>query len=304
MSYFHEYLDKMQKENLSILDLQQELSKQLGIINNAWECYSFIFSTAMNKDVPGVSLNSDDFQMIFDMLRNINHERILVILQTPGGCGQTAERIAKYLHKKFKEVHFLISGEALSAGAILALSGHEILMTENGSLGPIDAQMSIGRSWVSAHDYITWIDNIRKQVDDVGGLHPVDATILAQITPGEIEGVHTALNFAISRVEEWLEKYKFRSWNITEGNNKTVTPKMKKDRAHQIAEELTNQQRWRSHGTRLTIEDLEGIGLKVIKVEDKQEIREPVSRAQALTSLIFAISSIFKMYVDVGRAHV
>ena len=44
MSYFHEYLDKMQKENLSILDLQQELSKQLGIINNAWECYSFILA--------------------------------------------------------------------------------------------------------------------------------------------------------------------------------------------------------------------------------------------------------------------
>ena len=34
-------------------------------------------------------------------------------------------------------------------------------MTETGSLGPIDAQVKIGRSIVSAHDYKAWIDEKR-----------------------------------------------------------------------------------------------------------------------------------------------
>lgn len=301
MSYIHEYLDRMQKEGLSIIDLQQELSKQLGAINQEWDCYSFIFASAMNKHVPGAGLNSDDFQVIYDMLKDVNHRRILMILQTSGGCGQTAERIAKYLHNKFEEVHFLIAGEALSAGTILALSGHEILMTENGSLGPIDAQMNIGRSWVSAHDYITWMENLVQQVNTNGGVHPVDATILAQITPGELQGVNTALNFAIDRVEEWLARYKFRDWTITADRGVAVDEDFRKQRAHEIAKELTNQQRWRSHGTRLSIEDLERLKLKVIKVEEHKSISEPVARIHALLWVIFGTSSVFKTYADVEK---
>lgn len=40
----------------------------------------------------------------------------------------------------------------------MVLSGDNIYMTETGSLGPIDAQVKIGRSVVSAHDYKAWVD--------------------------------------------------------------------------------------------------------------------------------------------------
>lgn len=298
MSLIHEYLTQMQENGLSVLDLQQEMSRQLERINQAWDCYALVYAAAMNKDAPGRDLNSDDFHVIQDMLKDVEHRRVLIYLQTPGGCGQTAERIAKYLHNKFDEVHFLVAGEAMSAGTILALSGHEILMTESGSLGPIDAQMKIGRSWVSAHDYITWINTVRKQVEETGGVHPVDANILAQITPGELQGVHTALTFAIKRVEEWLATYKFRDWTRTEDRGLEVDDAMRKQRAHEIAEELTNQQRWCSHGTRLSIKDLDGLKLKVIRVDGNEALAEPVARITALLWVLFANSSIYKTYAD------
>lgn len=301
MSYLHEYLERMQNDRMSILDLQQQLSGQLEIINKAWNCYTFVYASAMTKDVPSLAMNSDDFHVIHDMMPKENGERVLVYLQTPGGCGQTAERIAKFLHERFKEVHFLIAGDAMSAGTILALSGHEILMSDGGSLGPIDAQMRIGRSWFSAHDYISWMDNLRAQVDKEGGVHQVDATILAQITPGEVRGVHTALNFAIDRVERWLAQYKFRDWKITEGRGVHVDEEMRKARAREIASELTNQEKWRSHGTRLAIQDLHDLGLQIHRVEDLPEIAEAVARVKALLWVIFSNSTIFKVYADSVR---
>ncbi|GFM33271.1 SDH family Clp fold serine proteinase [Desulfovibrio subterraneus] len=298
MSYLHEYLDKMQKDHLGILDLQQELSKQLEEINKIWECYSFVYASALTKDVPTLSMNSDDFHVIHDMMAGDKPKRVLVYLQTPGGCGQTAERIAKFLHERFEEVHFLIAGDAMSAGTILALSGHEILMSDGGSLGPIDAQMRIGRSWCSAHDYITWMETLRTKVQQEGGVHPVDGTILAQISPGEVRGVHTALSFAIDRVERWLTQYKFRDWSTTEGRRLPVDEDMRKARAREIANELTNQEKWRSHGTRLTISDLRELGLQIHRVEDHPELAEPVARVKALLWVIFSNSTIFKMYAD------
>lgn len=66
----------------------------------------------------------------------------------------------------------MIAGEAKSAGTILVLSGDNIFMTDTGSLGPIDAQVRIGRSVVSAHDYKEWIDLKREEALKNGSLNP------------------------------------------------------------------------------------------------------------------------------------
>jgi len=69
----------------------------------------------------------------------------------------------------------------------MVLSGDEILMTETGSLGPIDAQMQIGRSVISAYDYTEWVELKREEAGKTGKLNPFDATMVAQITPGDWE---------------------------------------------------------------------------------------------------------------------
>ena len=138
-------------------------------------------------------------------------KKIDFYIETPGGSGETAEDIVRFLHGNFESVSFVISGEAKSAGTIIVLSGDDILMTKTGSLGPIDAQMKIGRSIISAYDYMEWVDDKREEAEKNSKLNPFDATMVAQITPGELGSVYHALKFAEDLVVEWLINYKFKN---------------------------------------------------------------------------------------------
>lgn len=295
MGYIHEYLELMHK-GYSIINLQDELCSLLGKINEHCECASFLYAGSLEKPIREAAMIREDFTVTYDMLRSIRGKKLLVYLETSGGCGQTAERIAKFFREQFEEVVFVIAGSAMSAGTILALSGDEIFMTKGGNLGPIDAQILLGRTYISAHDYISWINKRRNEAESRQTLNPVDATIIAQISPGELRGMHTALNFAIDLVKDWLTKYKFKNWQQTEATKKTVTLEMKEKRASEIASALTDQSKWRSHGRAITIDDLEQIGLKIHRVEDDNVLSDIIHRIQVICWLLFSNSTTYKLY--------
>jgi hypothetical protein len=248
------YIEKQLKPE----ELQLELKNLIRQYNALTDRYLFIYCAALAKVNDDISLEQDDYFIVHDLLYElVGINSIDFYVETPGGSGETAEEIVRFLHKKFPNV--LIAGEAKSAGTLMALGGNKIMMTETGSLGPIDAQVFIGRTVVSAHDYIEWVNNKREESAKTNSLNPFDATIVAQINPGEIGGVFNSLNFAIDLVEKWLCTYKFANWTITEDQKNLVTPKLKKERANAIATQLTNHSEWRSHGRSLKIEDLEAL---------------------------------------------
>jgi len=120
--------------------------------------------------------------------------------------------------------------------------------------------------------------------------------MVAQITPGELGSVSNALKFAEDLVVEWLLKYKFKNWNQTETRKISVTEDMKEKRAREIAGELINHSKWRSHGRSIKIGDLEGIGLKIKKVKDDPKLADIVYRIQTVCRLLFESSTIFKIF--------
>lgn len=193
-SILEDYINK----GYGLLDLKNELKKLLKEYHKQTGRNLFIYASDFNKQRQGidVSLMQDDFYTIQDMLRESDKETIDVYLETPGGSGETAEEVARFLHNKFNEVNFVIVGEAKSAGTILALSGDNLYMSETGSLGPIDAQVRIGRGVVSAYDYKAWIEDKRAEAEKNGKLNAFDAIMVAQISPGEINGVINSLKFA------------------------------------------------------------------------------------------------------------
>ena len=147
-SILKEYIGK----RLGVLDLQNELQKLIAAYNKHTGRCLFVYAADLNKGRArgvDVSLVQDDFYTIQDILRESDKKKIDFYIETPGGSGEAAEEIAKFLRKKFDEVTFVIAAEAKSAGTILVLSGDNIYMTDTGSLGPIDAQVKIGRSVVS-----------------------------------------------------------------------------------------------------------------------------------------------------------
>ena len=135
----------------------------------------------------------------------------------------------------------MLSGEAKSAGTIMILSGDEILMTETGSLGPINVQVRMGRSVVSAYDYLELTDQKRGEATKIGKLNPFDATMVAQISPGELSGVFHAIKYAEDLVTDWLVQYKFKTWTITETRQIPVKAEIKTKHALEIAVELASR---------------------------------------------------------------
>ena len=292
-SILEDYINK----GLGSIDLKNELKRLIKQYNKYTGRNLFIYASDFNKQKQGidVSLMQDDFYTIQDILRESNKQTIDIYLETPGGSGETAEEIARFLHKKFDIVNFVIVGEAKSAGTILALSGDNLYMSETGSLGPIDAQVKIGRSIVSAYDYKAWIDEKKNEAKRNGRLDAFDATVIAQISPGEINGVVNSLKFAQDLVAGWLEKYKFKNWTETETSHTPVTQEMKRKRAEEVSESLCNHMNWRSHGRSLKIDDLISV-LKIERVDDDSQLANILYRIKTVIRLIFDTSTDFKLY--------
>jgi hypothetical protein len=292
-SILNEYMSK----RWGVLEFKAELKRLISQYNKLTSRNLFIYAADFNKGRRGidVSLMQDDFYTIQDILRESDKNQIDIYLETPGGSGEAAEEIARFLRKKFYEVNFVIAGEAKSAGTILALSGDNLYMCETGSLGPIDAQIKIGRSVVSAHDYKAWIDEKRMEATTTGRLNPFDAIMVAQISPGEIYGVINSLEFAKDLVKSWLEKYKFKNWTKTQTTHKQVTPDMRKRRAEEVADKLCNHMNWRTHGRSLKIDDLKD-DLLIENIDSHRELANIVYRVKTIIRLIFDTSTDYKLY--------
>lgn len=276
--------------------LHTEMKNLINKYNSMTNRYLFVFSTKFDPRNPKIGIDQDDFYIIQDILRDKNNiEKLDFYIETPGGSGEASEEIAKFLRKNFEEVFFIVSGEAKSAGTVIVLSGDEIIMSETGSLGPIDAQMKIGRANISAFDYIEWY-NEKVKASKTTGLTQVDQVMIAQISPGELKSVLHSLEFAKDLVKEWLPKYKFKNWTITDGRKINVTKQMKIDKANEIADNLSNHGKWRSHGRSLKKDDLEKLGLKIKSLEKDPTLADIIFRIQTICRLIFDSSSSYKLY--------
>jgi hypothetical protein len=178
----------------------------------------------------------------------------------------------------------------------MAMSADEIYMTDSGSLGPIDAQVRIGRSVISAFDYVNWVEEKRKEVVEGTPINAIDAAMIAQISPGEYMGVFHAQQFAVDKLKEWLPKYKFKHWEETETRKAKVTDAMKMSRAEEIANKMINHSTWRTHGKSLKISDLNEIGLRIKTFEENEQLKELVYRIKNVIKLLFGSSTNYKIF--------
>jgi len=287
-----EYIEK----RMSAKDMESELLRLIGLYNKTRDTFLFVYAAAIGKPIPDIALTMDDYYIICDMLKDTKSDKLDFMIETPGGSAVAAEEIVRFIRDNFRYNAFVVSGEAKSAGTILVLSGDEILMTTGGSLGPIDAQVKIGRSAISAYDYNEWINQKREEAERVGKLNPLDATMVAQISPGELKLIYHALKFAEDLVVEWLPKYKFKNWDFTETRKLPVTEELKKQRAEEIANELMNHAKWRTHGRCIKRDDLEGIGLQITKVDDNSELADIIYRIQTICRLLYTTTTSYKIF--------
>jgi hypothetical protein len=182
--------------------------------------------------------------------------KLVVILETPGGFAEVARRISDTFRQHYQVVDFCIPSHAMSAGTILAMSGDAIHMDYYSVLGPIDPQVENqdGRL-VPALGYLIRYEDLLDKAN-AGNLSAAELNILLSFDQGDLYRYTQARDLSISLLEEWLVKYKFKNWNKTATRGVRVSLAMKKRRAREIGNELNNVKKWNSHGIGISAEVL------------------------------------------------
>ncbi|MFI4991612.1 MAG: serine dehydrogenasease [Solirubrobacterales bacterium] len=195
---------------------------------------------------------------IKDALDSLTDRRatLLCILETSGGYIETAERIARIFRHHYSRVDFLVPNYAMSAGTILVMSGDGIYMDYASTLGPIDPQVNKGDGLVPALGYLEQYQRLVQKSAE-GKLTTVEAMYFVQnFDAAELYRYEQERELSIALLKDWLVKYKFKDWKQTETRKKTVTKKMRTDRARMIAEKLNKTGHWHSHSRGIPMEVL------------------------------------------------
>lgn len=200
-------------------------------------------------------------------------EQLLIIIDTPGGVVEVAERIVKTVRHYYDDVRFLVPDRAMSAGTVLVMSGDAILMDHFSCLGPVDPQVERELKLVPALSYLAQYDRLVKRAEE-GKLTSAELVLLQGLDLAELHQFELARELSVDLIKDWLVRYKFKDWTETETHKYPVTDAMKKDRAETIARELNKQERWGSHGRGINRETLEELGLKIDDLDADPALRE------------------------------
>lgn len=83
-----------------------------------------------------------DFEIIELCASRTRRKNVILMLITEGGDADPAYRIARCLQEHYERFSLFVSGYCKSAGTLVALGAHEIVIADCGELGPLDVQMS------------------------------------------------------------------------------------------------------------------------------------------------------------------
>lgn len=219
--------------------------------------------------------------------------RLAVLLETPGGYIETAERIASIFRHHYQHVDFIVPSFAMSAGTVLVMSGDAVFMDYASVLGPIDPQIRRGGEFVPALGYLEQYDRLIQKSRD-GKLTTAELTYLVQrFDPAELYRYEQERELSIALLKDWLVNYKFKNWTKTATRGKKVTKRMRSSRAGQIARLLNKTDRWHSHSR--------GIPMEVLRREFKLQI-DDFGEDAPLASCIRDYFRLLKDYSD-RRGH-
>jgi len=128
-----------------------------------------------------------------------------LLLDTPGGDGETAVRFIRAAQTRCRELTVIVPNQAKSAGTVLAIGAHHVLMGPVSDLGPIDPQLQIKPgSLVSAKDIIAAVDDATKKVQEAPETYALYASLLSDVTALMAQQARSALARTTDLLEEAL----------------------------------------------------------------------------------------------------
>lgn len=261
--------------------IKEQLNKHLAKIEEALNADGI---SIISPILYGVDIRVRDALELIKKKKSI----LVVIHDTPGGIVEVVERIVDAIRHFYNEVIFIIPDRAMSAGTIFSLSGNRILMDYFSCLGPVDPQVEKDGKLVPALSYLTQFERLKTKAAN-GELTSAEYALLSKMDLGELYQFEQARELSRELLIQWLSEYKFKNWKKTKTRGVEVTTEMKNIRANEVANILSNPDRWHSQGR--------GIDMKTLQDEVKLEI-EDYTKIKDLGPIVKEYFELLKDYMN------
>ncbi|PMX24583.1 MULTISPECIES: serine dehydrogenasease [unclassified Pseudomonas] len=252
------------------------LSHYRNIISTHFNCPVLSYTGPIHPAVQGAYVAA-----VEEVVRQVQPThaagRICIVLATPGGVVEAVEKMVEVTRHHFSEVFFVVPTAAMSAGTIFCMSGDKIFMDYTSSLGPIDPQVPLSDGHLVPA--LGYIDKVNELIDKSaqGKLTDAEFMMLQRLDLATLRRYEQARDLSVSLLKQWLVKYKFKDWAQHSSTNpgQAVTDEEKEQRAEQIAKDLSDNNRWHSHGRMIGINTLtSGLKLKIEDYTQEAELRQ------------------------------
>jgi membrane-bound ClpP family serine protease len=259
----------------------RDQSRVNAFVNNQLDRFGDDLEQKVDADVMAlvgpIVYGADDIVRLALESRDPKRPKLAVVLDTSGGLVEVVERIVRTLRHHYGEVVVIVPDRAMSAGTVLAMSGDAIMMDYYAVLGPIDPQVqNQSGNLVPALSYLVQFERL-KEKSQKGELTAAEIVLLQNLDLAELHSYEEARELSTALLEEWLATYKFKNWITTETSRKPVTPELRKKRAREIAEALSDNQRWHSHARTISMDVLTNdLNLKIDDFAADSELSERI----------------------------
>lgn len=289
------------------INLVNEIRRSIGEIESIRKRPIICYISNVVKSVAGsVSIDDSDDLPFSELVNCVPDEvkDIDIVLVTPGGSAQQVARFVNKLRPRFDNVGFILLSKCMSAGTIFSMSGNEIIMSKDAYIGPIDPQTpSKNGSFVPAQAIMTLVEDIKNRGEALlkKGAQPpwADVVLLKNIDPKELGNAISASNYSINLVSDYLENYKFENWQFHSDGKTIVSQDEKAKRAKEIAEDLCDHAKWKSHGHAINRETAWAVcQLKVVHSETIDGLDKAMRRMWALFYWIFENTPALKFFIS------
>lgn len=220
-------------------------------------------------------IDDSDILGFSDLIKNLEGENLDVLIHSPGGLAESAERIVNLLRAKFKEIRYFIPHSAYSAATLITLSGDKILMDARSALGPIDPQIldTFTGKYVPSQAVLEGFKKARKTMEKEGyKAMPVYLPLLSKYDFTIFEICENAIKLSKQLALEWLIRYM----------------KLDKKKAAKIANYfLSTQKTHFPHRRGINIEKAKEVGLKVEDLSKDSELSEKIWTLYCLLDIFF-----------------
>jgi len=286
---YQDLIDAIEQRRLDAQGLFQERQRLIKEIEAVTHRPLIVYAAKLSapREAP-IQIDLEDVIGFSDLIADIQEDVLDVMIESPGGIVEAAERIVHLLRRKFKHVRFIVPGSAYSAATMLCLSGDEILMDDRSSLGPIEPQIN----GIPARSIINGFKAVREVLQKEGpSALPAYLPLIQKYDLHIFEICKDAEERGKMLVADWLKQYMLASDPDKEAKSEAIVSFLSDYDVH------------KSHSRPIFITDAQSNGLNAISLDTVPDLNTRVWELYIHIRLLFDRGPQVKIYENSHGVH-